>query len=161
MGARSLVEVHAAAARDPETFWAEAASAIAWSKPWRRVLETSSAPFYRWFDGAELNTCYNAVDRHVAGRGAQTALIYDSPVTGTVATYTFAELQSEVARLAGALHALGVSRGDTVVIYMPMIPEAVFAMLACAANPPNTPECTAPSRAHASLANTASGIIGR
>jgi propionyl-CoA synthetase len=133
MGARSLVEVHAAAARDPEAFWADAAAAISWSKPWRRVLETSGAPFNRWFDGAELNTCYNAVDRHVAaGRGSQLALIYDSPVTGTVARYTFAELEREVARLAGALHALGVGRGDTVVIYMPMIPEAVFAMLACA-----------------------------
>jgi propionyl-CoA synthetase len=130
---RSFAEVYAAAERDPERFWAEAAADIDWSKPWRRVLDRTRPPFYRWFGGAELNTCFNAVDRHVAaGRGAQGALIYDSPVTQTIARYTFAEVQHEVARLAGALAALGVGRGDTVVIYMPMVPQAVFAMLACA-----------------------------
>jgi propionyl-CoA synthetase len=128
-----FTDVYAAAQRDPEGFWADAAAAIEWTKPWERVLDGAKAPFYRWFVGAELNTCYNAVDRHVAaGRGADTALIYDSPVTGTVARYTFAALKEETARLAGALHALGVGRGDTVVIYMPMVPQAVFAMLACA-----------------------------
>ena len=128
-----FADVYAAAQRDPESFWAEAAAAIEWTRPWRRVLDRSRPPFYRWFEGAELNTCYNAVDRHVAaGRGADAALIYDSPVTGVLARYTFAELHAEVARLAGALHALGVARGDTVVIYMPMVPQAVFAMLACA-----------------------------
>jgi propionyl-CoA synthetase len=128
-----VLKIHTAAARDPEAFWGEAAGAIDWTKRWRCVLDASRAPFYRWFDGAELNTCYNAVDRHVAaGRGSQTALIYDSPATGTIARYTFAELEAEVARLAGALHGLGVRRGDTVVIYMPMVPQAVFAMLACA-----------------------------
>jgi propionyl-CoA synthetase len=126
-------EVQAAALHDREGFWAQAAAAIDWTKPWRRVLDDSNAPFCRWFAGAELNTCFNAVDRHVAaGRGGDAALIYDSPVTGTVARYTFAELQAEVAGLAGALHGLGVGRGDTVVIYMPMVPQAVFAMLACA-----------------------------
>ncbi len=133
MAARRFSEVQAAALRDRETFWAEAAAAIDWTKPWRRVLDDSRPPFYRWFAGGELNTCFNAVDRHVAaGRGGDVALIYDSPVTGAVARYTFAELKAEVARLAGALHALRVGRGDTVVIYMPMVPQAVFAMLACA-----------------------------
>jgi len=128
-----FADVYAAAQRDPVSFWAEAAAAIEWTRRWRRVLDRSRPPFYRWFEGAELNTCYNAVDRHVAaGRGADAALIYDSPVTGVLARYTFAELHAEVARLAGALHALGVARGDTVVIYMPMVPQAVFAMLACA-----------------------------
>ncbi|HET8699995.1 MAG TPA: AMP-binding protein, partial [Gammaproteobacteria bacterium] len=133
MPPRTLLEAQAAARDDPEAFWGEAAAAIHWTKRWTRVLDGSRAPFYRWFAGAELNTCYNAVDRHVAaGRGEQAALIYDSPVTGTQARYTFAELQHEVAQLAGALARLGVSRGDTVVIYMPMVPQAVFAMLACA-----------------------------
>jgi propionyl-CoA synthetase len=128
-----FVDVYAAAQRDPDAFWAEAAAAIDWTKRWDRVLDGARPPFFRWFAGAELNTCYNAVDRHVAaGRGADTALIYDSPVTGTVARFSFGDLQSEVARLAGALHSLGVGRGDTVVIYMPMVPQAVFAMLACA-----------------------------
>jgi propionyl-CoA synthetase len=133
MQPRTLLEVQAAALNDPEAFWADAAAAIDWTKPWRRVLDGSRAPFYRWFDGAELNTCHNAVDRHVAaGRGADTALIYDSPVTATLARYSYVQLRDEVARLAGALAKLGVSRGDAVVIYMPMVPQAVFAMLACA-----------------------------
>src|SRR5262249_24421448 len=110
---RSFADVYAAAARDPETFWAEAAIDVDWLKRWRRVLDRSRRPFYRWFEGGELNTCFNAVDRHVAsGRGAQNALIYDSPVTQTVARYTFADLQREVAQLAGALLRLGVGRGD-------------------------------------------------
>ena len=130
---RSFANVYAASLDDPESFWAAAAQSIVWSKPWDRVLDGSRAPFYRWFTGGELNTCYNAVDRHVEeGRGRQTALIYDSPVTDQAARYTFAELRAETARLAGALQALGVGRGDTVVIYMPMVPQAVFAMLACA-----------------------------
>jgi propionyl-CoA synthetase len=130
---RSFANVYAASLEDPESFWAAAAQSIVWSKPWDRVLDGSRAPFYRWFTGGELNTCYNAVDRHVEeGRGRQTALIYDSPVTDQAARYTFAELRAETARLAGALQALGVGRGDTVVIYMPMVPQAVFAMLACA-----------------------------
>lgn len=130
---RAYEQAYTAALSDPEAFWAEAARDIAWTKPWERVLDGSRAPFYRWFAGAELNTCYNAVDRHVeAGRGGQVALLYDSPVTDTVARYTYAELRGHVAQIAGALRALGIGRGDTVLIYMPMVPQAVFAMLACA-----------------------------
>jgi propionyl-CoA synthetase len=130
---RRFAEVYAAARRDPEGFWATAAKAIDWSMPFDRVLDRSRAPFFRWFEGGQLNTCYNAVDRHVErGCGDRTALIYDSPVTAVEARYTFADVQREVARLAGALAGLGVGRGDTVVIYMPMVPQAVFAMLACA-----------------------------
>jgi propionyl-CoA synthetase len=128
-----FAEIHAASLRDPESFWAEAAEDITWVERWDRVLDASAAPFYRWFPGATLNTCYNAVDRHVAaGRGAQLALLYDSPVTATKRGFTFAEVQAIVAQLAGALCRQGVARGDTVVIYMPMVPQAVFAMLACA-----------------------------
>ncbi len=118
---------------DPEGFWAEAAEAIDWYQPWDRVLDDSRPPFYRWFEGATLNTCYNALDRHVEkGRGDQPALIYDSPVTDTKATFSYRELTDRVARLAGALRGLGVEKGDRVVIYMPMIPETAMAMLACA-----------------------------
>jgi propionyl-CoA synthetase len=118
---------------DPERFWAEAAEAVHWSRRWDRVLDRSRAPFYRWFPGAETNSCYNALDRHVeGGRADQVALIYDSPVTGTVRTYTYRELRDEVARFAGVLAAKGVGPGDRVVIYMPMVPEAVIAMLGCA-----------------------------
>ena len=119
--------------RDPEGFWAAAAEEISWVRRWDRVLDQSRAPFVQWFAGGMLNTCYNAVDRHVArGRGKQAALIYDSPVTGVVRTFTYEELLGEVARLAGALKALGLEKGDRTIIYMPGIPEAVFAMLACA-----------------------------
>jgi propionyl-CoA synthetase len=118
---------------EPEAFWAEAAAAIDWIEPWERVLDDSRAPFYRWFPGARLNTCHNALDRHVeGGRAEQPALIYDSPVTATTATFTYRELRDAVARFAGALVAQGVGRGDRVVVYMPMVPEAVIAMLACA-----------------------------
>ena len=118
----------------PAAFWAEAAKGISWSKPFDGVLDSSAAPIYRWFPGGELNTCHNAVDRHVeAGNGARTALIYDSPVDGGAQrSFTFSQLQDEVSRTAGALAAHGVSKGDRVIIYMPQIPEAVFAMLACA-----------------------------
>jgi propionyl-CoA synthetase len=117
----------------PEEFWSEAAAAVDWIRPWDRTLDDSTAPFYRWFVGAELNTCHNALDRHVdGGRADQPALIYDSPVTETKATYTYRELRDAAAKLAGALAGAGVERGDRVVIYMPMIPEAVIAMLGCA-----------------------------
>ena len=119
--------------RDPEGFWGEAAEAVSWSRRWDRVLDDARPPFYRWFAGAEVNTCYNAVDVHVeAGRGAQPAIVYDSPVTGRKARLTYAELQDATARCAGALARLGVGRGDRVVVYMPMVPEAIVAMLACA-----------------------------
>ncbi|NEX21200.1 propionyl-CoA synthetase [Thiorhodococcus mannitoliphagus] len=118
---------------DPAAFWAEAAALIDWDKPWDQVLDESNPPFYRWFSGAKLNTCYNAVDRHVAaGRGDQAAIIYDSPLTDTKTTITYAELQDQVARFGGALKAQGVAKGDRVIIYMPMVPEAVVAMLGCA-----------------------------
>jgi len=126
-------EVYARAQEDPEAFWASAAEKIDWTRSWDRVLDDSRPPFYRWFSGAQLNTCYNAVDRHVeAGRGMQAALVYDSPVTGYSRSFSYEELRDEVARVAGALASLGVTRGDRVLIYMPMVPQAVFAMLACA-----------------------------
>ncbi|MBS0396514.1 MAG: AMP-binding protein, partial [Proteobacteria bacterium] len=118
---------------DPEGFWGEAAGALDWQRRWDRVLDESAAPLYRWFAGGELNTCYNALDRHVAaGRGDQAALVYDSPVTGVVRRYSYRELTELVARFAGVLRAEGVGRGDRVIVYMPMVPEAVIAMLACA-----------------------------
>jgi propionyl-CoA synthetase len=121
------------ALRFPEQFWARAAGAIRWLKPWDTVLDASQAPLYRWFTGAELNTCYNAIDYHVAhGRADQPAVIFDSPVTGTCRTLSYRQLLSEVARCAGVLVSLGVVKGDRVVIYMPMIPEALIAMYACA-----------------------------
>jgi propionyl-CoA synthetase len=126
-------EVFRESVQDPAKFWAEAAEDISWYKRWDQVLDDSNAPFYRWFVGGELNTCYNALDRHVeGGRAEQTALIYDSPVTNTVEKYTYRELWHEVATFAGGLRSLGVEKGDTVIIYMPMIPEAAVAMLACA-----------------------------
>jgi propionyl-CoA synthetase len=128
-----IEEVYAASVKDPSAFWAQAARAIAWDEPPRVTVEKSGASCARWFVDGRLNTCFNAVDRHVEqGRGEQRALVYDSPVTGGGRTYTFAELQQEVALVAGAIRAQDVSAGDRVVIYMPMIPEAVIAMLACA-----------------------------
>ncbi len=118
---------------DPNAFWGEAAKAIEWITPPTTVLDDANPPLYRWFSGGTLNTCFNALDRHVRdGRADQPAMYYDSPVTGTKKTYTYAELLDEVARFAGGLASLGVAKGDRVVIYMPMIPEAVIAMLACA-----------------------------
>jgi propionyl-CoA synthetase len=116
-----------------EAFWAEAAEAIDWERRWDRVLDDHRAPFYRWFPGARLNTCWNALDRHVAaGSGERIAMIWDSPVTGRVEHFTYGELRDEVARFAGALEDLFVRKGDRVLIYMPMVPEAAVAMLACA-----------------------------
>jgi propionyl-CoA synthetase len=118
---------------DPDWFWRDAAAGVDWERMPIRVLDGDRPPFYRWFPDAELNTCHNALDRHVAaGRGEDTALIYDSPVTGTLRTYTFRRLRDEVAVCAGALRRLGVDKGDRVVIYMAMVPEAIITMLACA-----------------------------
>lgn len=126
-------ELFDASISDPATFWADAARAVTWTREPQQILDDSNPPFYRWFPDAEMNTCANALDRHVeGGRADQPALIYDSPVTGSKRTYTYGELLDETARFAGALRALGVGKGDRVVIYMPMIPEAVIAMLACA-----------------------------
>jgi propionyl-CoA synthetase len=118
---------------DPEGFWGEAAEGIVWTRKWQRVLDGSRKPLYRWFVGGELNTCFNAVDRHVEeGRGDQLAIIYDSPVTNTIQTFTYRSFRDLVARFAGALVQQGVGKGDRVIIYMPMVPEALVAMLACA-----------------------------
>jgi propionyl-CoA synthetase len=126
-------DVYQRALRDPEAFWAHAAESLSWERRWDRVLDDSRLPFARWFPGGQLNTCYNAVDRHIErGRGHQVALVHDSPVTGTVRRFTYLELRDKVAELAGALRRLGVHAGDRVIIYMPAVPEAVFAMLACA-----------------------------
>jgi propionyl-CoA synthetase len=118
---------------DPEGFWGDAAQALHWDQPWSKVLDDSNKPFYRWFSGGMLNTCYNAVDRHVeSGRGEQAAIIFDSPVTDCQRTITYRQLQEQVAGFAGALQAQGVEKGDRVILYMPMVPEALVAMLACA-----------------------------
>src|SRR5471032_503789 len=129
--------LHARSLKDPEGFWAEQAQAIDWTKRWDTVLDASNPPFYRWFVGGELNACHNALYRHVDGaqgnnRADQLALIYDSPVTNSKQTFTYRELRDRVAAIAGMIAAQGVGKGDRVIIYMPMIPEAVMAMLACA-----------------------------
>ncbi len=119
--------------KDPDGFWGEAGESVHWYKKWDKVLDDSNKPFYRWFKGGEINTAYNALDYHIdQGRGAQAALIYDSPVTDTIKTFTYSQLRDEVAKFAGALAAQGVAKGDRVLIYMPMVPEAVIAMLATA-----------------------------
>ena len=125
-------EVYARWASDPEGFWQEAAREIDWIKPADRVFDPGAGAYGGWFVGALCNTCHNAVDRHVASRGQQAALIYDSPVTGSKRTITYAELHDEVATLAAVLQDMGVGKGDRVIIYMPMIPEAAIGMLACA-----------------------------
>jgi len=129
----SYAEVYEGWKKDPEGFWMQAAEAIDWVKKPSKALFDENAPLYEWFCDGEVNTCYNAVDRHVeAGNGARTAIIYDSPVTHTKQDISYAELQTRVASLAGALRAKGVEKGDRVIIYMPMVPEALEAMLACA-----------------------------
>ena len=126
-------EVYARSLRDSQGFWGAVAEDIHWERRWDRVFDDARPPYYRWFTGGVLNTCYNALDLHIdRGRGKQRALIYDSPVTDTIQTLTYAELRDEVARVAGALRRQGIAQGDRVIIYMPMVPEAVVAMLACA-----------------------------
>jgi len=126
-------EAYAKSMNDPDAFWGEAAEDCHWYKKWDKVLDDSNKPFYRWFTGGVCNTCYNALDLHVEnGRGDQDALIYDSPVTDTIKKYTYRELRDEVAKFAGVLANQGVTKGDRVIIYMPMIAEAAIAMLACA-----------------------------
>src|SRR5262249_2085940 len=119
--------------RNPEAFWGAAAEDLVWDRRWDRVLDASRPPFFRWFPGGELNTCFNALDAHVErGRGKQSALVYDSPLSGKKPALPYAELTKEVGERAGALKRLGVGKGDRVILYMPMVPEAVVAMLACA-----------------------------
>jgi len=130
---KSYEDAYRRSLEDREGFWSIAAGAIHWEKKWDKVLDDSKAPFYRWFVGGKMNTCYNAIDIHVEnGRKDQTAIIYDSPVTNTKQKITYGELLNKVADFAGALKSLGVEKGDRVVIYMPMIPEAAVAMFACA-----------------------------
>ena len=129
----SYSTVFEASLEDAEHFWSEAAKDVHWTRPWDKVLDDSDAPYYRWFTGGELNTCYNAVDLHVdEGNGDRTALIYDSAVTQSRQVFSFSELRDAVACFSGVLAARGVGKGDRVIVYMPMVPEAVIAMLACA-----------------------------
>jgi propionyl-CoA synthetase len=126
-------DVFRASIDDPDGFWRDAAGAIDWYRPPTQVLDSTDAPFYRWYPDGELNTCHNALDRHVdAGHGDRPALIYDSPVTQTKRTFSYTQLRDEAARFAGVLTELGVTKGDRVVLYLPMVPEAPIAMLACA-----------------------------
>jgi propionyl-CoA synthetase len=126
-------EVYRQSREEPVRFWGHAAEKISWYRTWDRVLDDTNPPFYHWFPGGLVNTCYNALDRHVeAGHGDQLALIYDSPVTDTITRYTYADLLDRVAQCAAGLQRLGVRKGDRVLIYLPMVPEAVISMLACA-----------------------------
>ncbi|MGB7859870.1 MAG: propionyl-CoA synthetase [Acidimicrobiia bacterium] len=129
----SYADVYRHSLADPNGFWSEASRAIDWDVPPSVILDHTNAPLYRWYSDGVLNTCHNALDRHVEnGRADQIALIYDSPMTDTVEKFTYSDLRDHVARLAGALASLGVVKGDRVIIYMPMVPEAAMAMLACA-----------------------------
>ena len=129
----SYKNTYAAWQNDPTGFWENVAEDIHWYKRWDTVLDDSAAPIYRWFKGGETNTCYNALDRHVeGGRADQLALVYDSPITDSLRQFTYGELRDEVAKLAGVISSVGVEKGDRVIIYMPMVPEAAMAMLACA-----------------------------
>ncbi len=137
-------EVHARSLADPEGFWAEAAREIDWIEPPKKVFDATQGVYGRWFTGGVVNTCYNALDRHVErGRADQVALIHDSPLTGSVTRLTYAELLAEVQALAAIMQDFGVAKGDRVVLYMPMVPEAVVAMLACGASARCIPWCSA------------------
>ena len=126
-------DLYAQSLEYPEHFWANVAEAVHWYRKWDVVLDDTRKPFYQWFSGGVVNTCYNALDLHVEnGQGDQLALIYDSPITDTVKTFTYRELLSDVACFASVLTNQGVEKGDRVIIYMPMVPEAVIAMLASA-----------------------------
>ena len=130
---QTYATAHAASLNTPDAYWAKAAEGIDWERRWDSVFDPSSGPYGSWFSGGRLNTCFNCLDRHVAaGRGGQAALIFDSAMTGEVRSFTYRELTDRTAKLAGALAALGVAKGDRVIIYMPLIPEAAIAMLACA-----------------------------
>ena len=126
-------EVHARSLSDPEGFWAEAAREIDWIEPAKKIFDPSMGAYGRWFAGGVVNTCYNALDRHVAnGRADQVALIHDLPLTNSISKFTYAEMLKEVQTLAAVMADFGVAKGDRVILYMPLVPEAVFAMLACA-----------------------------
>jgi propionyl-CoA synthetase len=132
-GSLKFADVYTESVTKPDVFWGKASEEVKWVKKWDKVLDDSKKPFYRWFVGGELNTCYNALDYHVEnGRGDQTAIIHDSPVTNSVTKISYKDLLEQVSKFAGVLQGLGVKKGDTVIIYMPMIPQAVMAVLACA-----------------------------
>jgi len=128
----NYADFHRRSLTDRDGFWAEEAKLVHWHKPFARVLDYSKPPFAKWFVGGETNLCYNAVDRHVKARGTQKALVWISTEVNAEKSFTYAELYQEVQRVAAMMQALGVKRGDRVIVYMPMIPEAVFAILACA-----------------------------
>ncbi len=133
MAASRYHEVYRRWQDDPEAFWAEAADDLHWDRRWDRVFDADQGVYGRWFVGAECNMCFNAVDRHVeGGRADQLALIYDSPITGRKQTFTYAEVKAEVEALAAVLADSGIGKGDRVIVYMPMVPEAAWSMLACA-----------------------------
>ncbi len=133
MSTSRYAEVHARSLREPEGFWGEAAREIDWIEPAKKVFDPSMGLYGRWFAGGVVNTCYNALDRHVAGgRADQVALIHDSPLTNSVTKFTYAELLHEVTTLAAVMQDFGVVKGDRVILYMPMVPQAMVAMLACA-----------------------------
>src|SRR5499427_4260385 len=125
-------EFHRRSIADREGFWAEQSRLVHWEKPFSRALEYAKPPFAKWFVGGETNLCHNALDRHLAARGRQTALVCISTETGEEKTFSYAELHAEVQRAAAMMRSLGVDKGDRVIVYMPMIPEAVFVILACA-----------------------------
>ena len=130
-----LNKIYQQSIQNPEKFWQEASNDIFWFKKPSKILNKSNPPFYKWFEDGVTNTCYNALDIHIdQGKGKKTALIYDSPITGNKSKFTYEELRSKVSKFAGALKDQGVNKGDRVIIYMPMIPEAVIAMLACGTN---------------------------
>ncbi len=133
LGASHYAEIYASWKRDPEGFWADAARDIDWIEQPKRIFDAAQGIYGRWFAGGVTNTCYNCLDRHVErGRGVQPAVIYDSPITGQKKIYTYAQMLDEVAAFGGVLQEMGVGKGDRVIVYMPMIPEALIAMLACA-----------------------------
>ena len=125
-------EIHARSLRDPEGFWGEAAREIDWVEPAKKVFDASQGLYGRWFTGGVVNTCYNALDRHIATRGNQLALIHDSPLTNSITKFTYAELLHEVSTFAAVMQDFGITKGDRVILYMPMVPQAMIAMLACA-----------------------------
>ena len=128
----NLKKIYEDSINNPESYWKEISNDIFWYKKPTKILNRSNPPFYKWFEDGTTNTCYNALDLHIEeGRGEKLALIYDSPITGKKKKFTYNQLRTDVSRFAGALKNQGVKKGDRVIIYMPMIPEAVIAMLAC------------------------------
>lgn len=129
----AYTDIYQAWKNDPQGFWGEVAKRIDWYKPAEKIFDPAQGPYGRWFAGAECNTCYNMLDRHIeAGRGDVPAILYDSPVSGTKASFTYSEVLEQVMRLSSVMQGFGIQKGDRVLIYMPMVPQALFAMMACA-----------------------------